>query len=111
MNMLLLVLMNVCHFRDNQLTRGKEEAVIRRIKSELNPDTISIDYDFAMIMVVGEGMNNTIGIANKAAAAFSDANVNIEMINQGSSELSMMFGVKTDKLNQAIQSLYKTYFD
>ncbi|MFD2762317.1 aspartate kinase [Lentibacillus juripiscarius] len=98
-------------FRDNQLTRGKEEAVIRRIKSELNPDTISIDYDFAMIMVVGEGMNNTIGIANKAAAAFSDANVNIEMINQGSSELSMMFGVKTDKLNQAIQSLYKTYFD
>ncbi|RYG74643.1 aspartate kinase [Lentibacillus lipolyticus] len=98
-------------FRDNQLTPGKEEVLIRRIKNELNPDTISIDYDFAMIMVVGEGMKNMIGIANKAAAAFSEANVNIEMINQGSSELSMMFGVKTDKLHQAIQSLYKAYFD
>ncbi|GAA0443748.1 aspartate kinase [Lentibacillus halophilus] len=97
-------------FRETQLTPNKEETVIRRIKNELNPDMISIDHNFAMIMVVGEGMNNTIGIANKAASALSGANVNIEMINQGSSEVSMMFGIKANKLHQAIQSLYETYF-
>ncbi|TRM12660.1 aspartate kinase [Lentibacillus cibarius] len=96
--------------RETQLTPNKEETLIRRIKSELSPDMISIDHNFAMIMVVGEGMKNTIGIANKAAAALSEANVNIEMINQGSSEVSMMFGIKADKLHQAIQSLYRTYF-
>jgi aspartate kinase len=33
------------------------------------------------------------------------------MINQGSSEVSMMFGVKADALDRAVQALYNTYFN
>ncbi|ALX48035.1 aspartate kinase [Lentibacillus amyloliquefaciens] len=96
--------------RDNQLNAEKELNVINRIKSELKPETISIDYGFAMIMVVGEGMMNAVGIAEKSTAAFAEANISIEMINQGSSEVSVMFGIRKDKLNLAIKALYNKFF-
>ena len=96
--------------RDTQLTPEKEAVVLRRIKEELHADTVSIHRDLAIIMVVGEGMNSTIGIAQKATTALMEANVNIEMINQGSSEVSMMFGIQAEGLERAIQSLYNAYF-
>ncbi|SFA72053.1 aspartate kinase [Lentibacillus halodurans] len=96
--------------RDNQLTAEKELNVINRIKNELNPETISIDYGFAMIMVVGEGMMSAVGIAEKSTAAFAEANISIEMINQGSSEVSVMFGIRKDKLDLAVKSLYNKFF-
>lgn len=79
-------------FRDHHFTPEKEKIVINRIKEELQVETVSIHRDLAIVMVVGEGLVNTIGVAGKATKAFVDANVNIEMINQGSSEVSMMFG-------------------
>jgi aspartate kinase len=97
--------------RADQLTPEKEAVVLRRIKDELQADTVSIHRNLAIIMVVGEGMNSTIGIAGKATAALTAANVNIEMINQGSSEVSMMFGIQAEGLESAIQSLYNAYFE
>ena len=97
--------------REHQLPPEKEEVVVRRIKEELKVDTVMIEREMAMIMIVGEGMNQTIGIASQAAVAFREANVNIEMINQGSSEVSMMFGVKSESLGDAVQALYRTFFE
>lgn len=96
--------------RESQLNKEKEETILNRIKEELKADTVSINHGLALIMVVGEGMTSTIGIAKKAAAAIADANVNIEMVNQGSSEVSMMFGIQVEGLERAIKSLYETYF-
>ncbi|HLR40400.1 MAG TPA: aspartate kinase [Virgibacillus sp.] len=96
--------------RNDQLTPEKEAVILRRLKEELQADTVSIHRDLAIIMVVGEGMNSTIGIAQKATTALVEANVNIEMINQGSSEVSMMFGIQAEGLERAIQSLYNAYF-
>jgi aspartate kinase len=62
-------------------------------------------------MVVGEGMHDEIGLASKVTKAFADAKVNIEMINQGSSEISMMFGVKSEDVDRAIASLHKALFE
>ncbi|SFJ23006.1 aspartate kinase [Halobacillus dabanensis] len=97
--------------REHHLPPEKEEVVVQRIKEELQVDTVMIERDMAMIMIVGEGMNQTIGIASRAAVAFREADVNIEMINQGSSEVSMMFGVKSSNLSKAVQSLYHTFFE
>lgn len=97
--------------RDHHLPPEKEKIVVKRIKEELQVDTVLIERDMAMIMIVGEGMNQTIGIASRAAVAFREADVNIEMINQGSSEVSMMFGVKSSSLGKAVQSLYHTFFE
>src|SRR5690625_2882646 len=96
--------------RDSQLTGNKEEIVVNRINKELKPDTVSVHWDLALIMVVGEGMKETIGMAQTATRALGEAKVNIEMINQGSSEVSMMFGIKSDGLHRAIKSLYNAFF-
>ncbi|KGX88827.1 aspartate kinase [Pontibacillus litoralis] len=96
--------------REEQLPPHKEELVLKRIQHELKVDTVSVERDLAMIMIVGEGMNSTIGVTSKASASFERARVNIEMINQGSSEVSMMYGVKKEGLSRAVQSLYETFF-
>ncbi|GAB3052294.1 aspartate kinase [Virgibacillus ainsalahensis] len=97
--------------REEFLTPEKENHIIERIKNELNPEKVDIHRDLAMIMVVGEGLVSTIGIAQRAATAISTANVNIEMINQGSSEVSMMFGIEAEGLQRALQSLYTAFFE
>lgn len=96
--------------RDSQLTDKKLETIVQRIKDELAPDTVSVHDNLALIMVVGEGMKETIGMAQTATTALGNAKVNIEMINQGSSEVSMMFGIKANDLHRAIQSLYDAFF-
>lgn len=97
--------------RENQLTPEIEDTITRRIKEELHVDTLRMVRNLAVIMIVGEGMKQTIGMAQKATEAFAKAQVNLEMINQGSSEVSMMFGIKESDLTKAIPSLYKAYFE
>jgi aspartate kinase len=87
-----------------------EKKVIGRIKEELAVEDISIQKDIALVMLVGEGMRNTIGIAARATGALRDASINLEMINQGASELSMMFGVNANKSEAAVKALYKEFF-
>ncbi|QXE00363.1 aspartate kinase [Terribacillus sp. DMT04] len=96
--------------RESQLPADKEAIVVRRLQEELQADHVSIDRNLSMIMIVGEGMIETIGVSSTATKAFTDANVNIEMINQGSSEVSLMFGVKTTQLHDAVKSLYQAFF-
>ena len=87
-----------------------EERVVRRIHDEMEPDDVLVQRGDALIMVVGEGMHYTVGLASKATTALAEAGVNIEMMNQGSSEISMVFGVKADQKARAVQSLYKAFF-
>ena len=95
---------------ESQLDEKKEFTIMSRINNELKPDVVRIDRDLALVMVVGEGMKETIGMAQTATQALGEAKVNLEMINQGSSEVSMMFGIKSNGLHRAIKSLYKAFF-
>jgi len=96
--------------RSHQLYNGKEERVIARIRDELLVEEIQIERNLAMIMVVGEGMKHAVGVASKATQALAESGANIKMINQGSSEVSMMFGVDGDSVVNAVNCLYKAYF-
>ncbi|NGP43620.1 aspartate kinase [Bacillaceae bacterium SIJ1] len=96
--------------REEQLTAEKEKRIMDKIQTELRVDMIKIERGLALIMIVGEGMTKTIGMAAKATAAFAIAKVNIEMINQGSSEVSLMFGVKAKDVSRAVKALYNEYF-
>jgi len=88
----------------------KEAQVVNRIKDELEPDDISVEHGLALVMVVGEGMHYTPGMAAKATSAFSEAGVNLEMINQGASEISMMFAVKEADREKAVRALGTAFF-
>jgi len=96
--------------RQNQMDQNTEIDVIDRIKKELCADEVKIKHDLALIMVVGEGMRQNVGTTARAAKALADAGVNIEMINQGSSEVSMMFGVKEADEKLAVSALYEEFF-
>lgn len=96
--------------RENQLNAEKEAEIIRRIKYELHADEVKIVHSLALIMVVGEGMRHNIGTMARASKALAKAEVNIEMINQGSSEVSMMFGVKEVDELRAVKAIYEEFF-
>jgi aspartate kinase len=91
--------------RSAPLTPEKEEQVLTRIRTELQVDDVTIEHGLSLVMIVGEGMRYAVGVAAKACAALADAGVNIEMINQGSSEISIMFGVKEIDRKHAVQAL------
>jgi aspartate kinase len=94
----------------NNLPAAKEEKVIARIHAELKPDAITVEHGMSLIMVVGEGMHYTPGMAAKATQAMAADGVNLEMINQGASEISMMFAVKDADREKALRSLGKAFF-
>ncbi|EZH67129.1 aspartate kinase [Bacillaceae bacterium JMAK1] len=96
--------------RTSQFSIDSENRLINRIQNELGVDDCYIEHGFAMLMVVGEGMHETVGLASRATQAISGAGVNLEMINQGSSEVSLTFGVKEREADDALQALYKEFF-
>jgi aspartate kinase len=64
-----------------------------------------------MVVVVGEGMRQRVGITADSTAALARKNINLEMINQGSSEVSIMFGIHKEQEKAAVRTLYYTFFD
>ena len=96
--------------RSNQLTPEKEERIIKRVKEELHADDVHFSHGFSMIVIVGEGMRNNTGLAARAANAISSTGANIEMINQGSSEVSLVFGVQSKFEDQILKALYNEFF-
>jgi len=96
---------------EKSFSQKTEEVVCRRIKEELQPDNISVERGLALIMIVGEGMRYAVGVASGATRALAEAGVNVEMLNQGSSEISMMFGVSADDALPALKALYHEFFE
>lgn len=96
--------------RHSQMDAEMEKEVLRRIKVELGADEVEIIPNIALIMVVGEGMRHNIGTMARASKALAHSCINIEMINQGSSEVSMMFGVKERDEKKAVKALYEEFF-
>ena len=96
--------------REDQLNEEIEKEVIARIQEELQSDEVKITRHLALIMVVGEGMRRSVGTTARAAKALAEAHINIDMINQGSSEVSMMFGVRANDEKRAVQALYNEFF-
>lgn len=96
--------------RENQLTAITEEKLLTSLREKINPDSVHIEHGISLIMVVGEEMRQNVGITARAAKALSNASVNIEMLNQGSSEVSIMFGVKELQEKNAVKALYNEFF-
>lgn len=96
--------------REKYFSKAVEARVLRRIRTELAADRASVRRGLALVMIVGEGMFHSVGLAARACGAFSKAGVNIEMINQGASEVSMMFGIHIEDIAAAVRSLYDEFF-
>jgi len=88
----------------------KEQIIVNRIKNELSADEVHIERDLAIVMIVGQAMEKSVGIMARAATALSAAGINLKIVNQGASEISLMFGVAEEYCSYAIRVLYKELF-
>ena len=87
----------------------KEQQVVSGIHRLAKPDTIDIEADLALIAVVGRGMKSTRGTAGRIFSALAHADVNVKMIDQGSSELNIIIGVRNDDFETAIKAIYDIF--
>lgn len=87
----------------------KEQKVVSAIHRLADPDSIDIEADLALIAVVGRGMKSTRGTAGRIFSALAHANVNVKMIDQGSSELNIIIGVANEDFETAIKAIYDIF--
>ncbi|MEG1479549.1 MAG: aspartate kinase [Kiritimatiellia bacterium] len=97
-------------FREEGFTPEVEGRVRDHILRDLQPDNIQIERGTALIMIVGEGLYYTPGMAAHATLALFREGISIDMMNQGSSEISMMFGVQSSHREAAVRALYHAFF-
>ena len=88
---------------------GKEEELITRIKEAAHPDFIAIEDALALIAAVGRGMAGTPGTASRVFQALAKEDINIRMIDQGSSELNIIVGVIEPDFEKAIRAIYAEF--
>ncbi|RHP30531.1 aspartate kinase [Lachnotalea sp. AF33-28] len=87
----------------------KEQQVIAGIHRAVQPDFVDLESDLALIAVVGRGMRATRGTAGRIFSALAHAHVNVKMIDQGSSELNIIIGVKNSDFETAIRAIYDIF--
>lgn len=86
-----------------------KEQLTRRIWETTNPDTLTIHDNMGIIATVGRGMVHNPGTAARLFTALSRYHINVRMIDQGSSELSILVGVDSGEFQQAILAIYDEF--
>ena len=89
--------------------KHKEQGVVAAIHRYAQPDSIEIESDLALIAVVGRGMKSMRGTAGRIFSALAHAQVNVRMIDQGSSELNIIIGVNNEDFEVAIRAIYDIF--
>ncbi len=87
----------------------KEQQIIAGIHRAVNPDFVEMESDLALIAVVGRGMKSQRGTAGRIFSALAHVNVNVKMIDQGSSELNIIIGVENRDFEAAVKSIYDIF--
>lgn len=88
---------------------GKEQQVLSEIHRLAEPDSIDLESDLALIAVVGRGMRASKGTAGRIFSALAHARINVKMIDQGSSELNIIIGVRNSDFEAAIKAIYDIF--
>ncbi len=88
---------------------GRRDKVLSSMNRMVRPDSISVEDGLALIAVVGRGMVKARGTAARVFDAISGAGVNIRMIDQGSSEISIIVGIEEHDFDKALKAIYSEF--
>ena len=88
---------------------GKRDKVLASMNRAVRADTISIEDNLALIAIVGRAMVKAKGTAARVFDAISSAGINIRMIDQGSSEISIIVGIEEHDFDKALEAIYKEF--
>ncbi len=92
---------------DQRDLNGKADALTNTIRKNLSPNFLDINYDLSLISPVGIGMKDTPGVLARAATALFNENINIEIVDQGPSQLSFNFGVYQRHADIGLKALFR----
>lgn len=95
----------------NQEIGDKHDILMQDIETVLKVDSVERIKDLSLIAVVGAGMAYHPGMAATVFKAMSDKSINIRLIDQGVSELTIIIGVESKYLNHAIKAVYSAFVE
>lgn len=93
-----------------QLSDHLLEQVEAEINEAVHPDYMRTLENVALIATVGHGMASNVGTSARLFKALSDAEINVRMIDQGSSELNIIVGVDNADCEKCISAIYHEFF-
>ena len=89
--------------------KNKTEVIVDEIKRSCNPDSVVVYPNMALIATVGTGMAYSKGVAARIFNALAEADINIRMIDQGSSEINVLVGIENDDFEKGINAIYNAF--
>ena len=90
----------------SSVLEGRRDRLMQSISRAVRPDSVFIEDNLALVAVVGRGMIKAKGTAARVCDALARADVNIRMIDQGSSELNIIVGISEDEYEAALKAIY-----
>ena len=100
---------SMCVVIDQDNFSPVEDSVLAEIRRNCEPDAIGVERNLALIATVGHGMSRRTGVAAKLFGALAHAGVNVRVIDQGASELSIIVGVDASDLPVGIRAIYDAF--
>lgn len=92
-------------FNNDFLNDQLIDQICNEIQATINPDQLEWIDDYAIIMIVGEGMKKTHGVSRQILDSLDEQGISPRMINQGASQISMMIGTKKEKADEPMKQL------
>lgn len=90
---------------------GRLDEVLDEFRSRLRPDSIDVIEEISLIATVGHGMDRRPGTSARLFGALAEAQVNVRMIDQGSSEMNIIVGVENKDFEKAIRAIYNAFVE
>ena len=102
---------SVCVVISDSELKNKLEILVDEIQRSCNPDSVVVHPNMALIATVGAGMANKKGVAVKIFDALTQADINVRMIDQGSSEINILIGIENEDFEKGINAIYNSFSD
>ena len=94
---------------DTECLNGNFAQIRAELDEVCRADAVTVSSDMALVCVVGRGMAGSPGIASKVLGAVAGAGVNVLMITQGASEISMTIGVDASDCGAAMRAIHAAF--
>ena len=103
---------NLCVSIKNEYIDRVYSKLKKTFKTEISLgqiNNIELNSDISIVTVIGNNMNNRVGIAGKIFTVLGDNDINIIAISQGTSELSISFVIKKIDEIKALNVLHEKF--
>jgi aspartate kinase len=101
---------SMCVVTKSDMLQPHLEDVVKRIEELVDGQgSVTVMDQLAIIATVGRGMVHNCGTAARLFSAMSRSRINVRMIDQGSSELSIIVGVNESDFEATIHAIYHEF--